>query len=95
LPFNLKDTLTRGKIELAIANWFENKADLESIYIADPVYVEESNDRIDIALFVGGFETATRFAALERKVEKMKNKTVKKGLITEEDWQLITKSLLE
>jgi hypothetical protein len=95
MPFNLKDILTRGKIELAIANWFENKADLESIYIADPMYVEESNDRIDIALFVGGFETTTRFAALERKVEKMKNKTVKKGLISEEDWQLITKSLLE
>ncbi len=95
LPFNLKDTLTRGKIELAIANWFENKADLESIYIADPVYVEETNDRIDIALFVGGFETATRFAALEKRVEKMKNKAVKKGSITEEDWKLITKSLLE
>jgi len=95
LPLNLKDTLTRGKIELAMANWFENKADLESIYIADPVYVDESNDRIDIALFVGGFETAARFAALEKRIEKMKNKAVKKGLVKEEDWQLITKSLLE
>lgn len=95
LPLNLKDTLTRGKIELSIANWFKNKADLESIYIADPVYVEESNDRIDIALFVGGFETATRFAEIGKRVEKMKNKAVKKGSITEEDWQLITKSLLE
>jgi hypothetical protein len=95
LPFNLKDTLTRGKIELAIANWFENKADLESIYIADPIYVEETNDRIDIALFVGGFETTTRFATLEKKVEKMKNKAIKKGSITEEDWKQITKSLLE
>ena len=95
LPFNLKDTLTRGKIELSIANWFKDKADLESIYLADPVYVEESNDRIDIALFVGGFETATRFAELGKRVEKMKNKAVKKGSITEEDWQLITKSLLE
>jgi hypothetical protein len=95
LPFNLKDTLTRGKIELSIANWFKDKADLESIYIADPIYVEESNDRIDIALFVGGFETATRFSELGKRVEKMKNKAVKKGSITEEDWQLITKSLLE
>jgi hypothetical protein len=95
LPYNLKDTLTRGKIELAVAHWFENKADLESIYIADPLYVNESNDRIDIALFVGGFETATRFAEMEKRIEKMKNKAVKKGLISEEDWKLITKSLLE
>ena len=42
MPFHLKDTLSRGKIELAIANWFKDKADLESIYIADPIYVEET-----------------------------------------------------
>jgi hypothetical protein len=95
MPFHLKEKLPRGKIELAIANWFKDKADLESIYITDLVYVEDSSDRIDIALFVGGFDTATRFAALEKRVEKMKNKAVKKGSITEEDWELITKSLLE
>ena len=95
MPFNLKDKLPRGKIELAVANWFKDKANLESIYIADPVYVEDSTDRIDIAMFVGGFDTAKRFAALEKRVERMKNKAVKKGSITEEDWQLITKSLLE
>ncbi len=95
MPYQLKDKLARGKVELAVANWFKNKADLESILIADPVYVEDSSDRIDIALFIGGFDTATRFAALEKRVEKMKNKAVKKGSITEEDWQLITKSLLE
>ena len=70
MPFHLKDKLPRGKIELAIANWFKDKADLESIYIADPVYVEDSSDRIDIALFVGGFDTATRFAALRKELKK-------------------------
>jgi hypothetical protein len=95
MPFSLKDKLPRGKIELAVANWFKNKADLESIYIADPVYVEDSSDRIDIAMFVGGFNTSTRFAELEKRVEKMKNKVVKKGSITEEDWQSITKSFVE
>jgi hypothetical protein len=95
MPYQLKDKLARGKVELAVANWFKNKADLESILISDPVYVEDSSDRIDIAMFIGGFDTATRFAALEKKVEKMKNRAVKKGSITEENWQLITKSLLE
>ena len=94
MPFHLKEKLPSEKIESAVANWFKDKANLESIYISDPVYVEDSGDRIDIALFVGGFETATRFAELEKRVTKMKNQAVKKGLITEEDWQAIAKSLL-
>jgi hypothetical protein len=95
MPYNLKDKLPRGKIELAVANWFKDKADLESIYITDPVYVEDSSDRIDIVMFVGGFDTTTRFAELAKRLERMKNKAVKKGSITEENWLLITKSLVE
>ena len=95
IPFHLKDKFPRGKIELVVANWFKDKADLESIFIADPVIGDDSGDRIDIAMFIGGFDTATRFAALEKRVERMKNKAIKKGSITEEDWQSIAKSLVE
>ncbi|HUK85186.1 MAG TPA: hypothetical protein VLU95_04930 [Candidatus Acidoferrum sp.] len=95
MPVHLRDKLPRGKIELAIANWFKDKANLESIYVSDPVYVEDTSDRIDIGLFVGGFETATRFTALDKKVTKVKNQAIKKGSITEEDWQTIVKSLLK
>lgn len=95
MPFNLKEKFPRGKIERAVTNWFKDKANLESIYITDPIYVEDSSDRFDIALFVGGFETVTRFATVEKRVAKMKDQAVKKGLITEEDWQTIAKSLVE
>jgi hypothetical protein len=95
VPFHLKDKFPRGKIELSVANWFKDKANLESIFIADPVIGDDSGDRIDIAMFIGGFDTATRFAALETRVERMKNKAVKKGSITEEDWQSIAKGLVE
>jgi hypothetical protein len=95
MPFQLKDKLPRGKIELSIANWFKDKANLESIYVSDPVYVEDSSDRIDIGLFVGGFETASRFTALDKKIMKVKNQAIKKGSITEEDWRVIVKSLVE
>ena len=95
MPFHLKDKLPRGNIELTITNWFKDKANLESIYVTDPVYTDDGSDRMDIALFVGGFDIATRFVALEKRVEKMKNKAVKKGSITEEDWQAIAKSLTE
>jgi hypothetical protein len=95
LPYQLKETLPRAKVEMAVANWFKDKATLKSIQVAEPIYVEEPNDRIDIALFIGGFETAKMFASLEKKVKAMKNQAVKNGFIKEEDWQAIVKNLTE
>ena len=46
MPITLKDKLPRGKIELAIASWFKEKANLKSIYVTEPIYVEETSDRI-------------------------------------------------
>jgi hypothetical protein len=93
MPLHLKDTLPRGKIELTIANWFKEKANLKSIYVTEPVFVDEVSDRLDIVMFVGGFDTSKLFAALEKKVKDIKSEVVKKGLIKEEDWQGIVKGL--
>jgi hypothetical protein len=93
MPLQLKDKLPRGKIELAIARWFKKKASLKSIYITEPVYVEENSDRIDVLMFVGGFDVAQRFTSMEKEVNTLKSQTVKKGLIKEEEWQEIVKSL--
>ena len=95
MPISLKDKLPRGKIELAIAGWFKEKANLKSIYITEPIYVEDSSDRIDLILFVGGFDTAKMFTDLDKKVKNMKNRAVEKGFIKEEDWQAIMKNLEE
>ena len=92
---SLKDKLPRGKIELAIAGWFKEKATLKTIYIAEPIYTEDTSDRIDLILFVGGFETAKMFAELEKKVKNMKSRAVEKGFIKEEDWENIMKNLEE
>ena len=80
MPSSLKDKLPRGKIELAIAGWFKEKANLKSIYIAEPVYVEDASDRIDLILFVGGFDTAEMFTDYDKKAKSMKNRAVQKGL---------------
>ena len=53
----MKDKLPRAKIELAVATWFKEKANLKTIYITEPVYVDDASDRIDVVLFVGGFDT--------------------------------------
>ena len=83
MPQSLKDKLPRGKIELAIANWFENKADLKSIYITEPIYTEDMSDRIDVALLIGGFDTTQMFANLEKKVSTLKNQAIEKGFMAE------------
>src|SRR5208283_2922227 len=95
MPISLKDKLPRGKIELATAGWFKEKANLKSIYITEPIYVEDSSDRIDVILFVGGFDTAKMFTDLDKKVKSMKNRAVEKGFLKEEDWQAIMKNLEE
>ncbi len=90
MPLSLKDKLPRGKIELAIANWLGDKANLKSIYVTEPVYTEDMSDRIDVTLLIGGFDTTKMFSDLENKVKSLKNQAVEKGLMTE-DWQVIPK----
>jgi hypothetical protein len=84
MPLSLKDKLPRSKIELSIANWFENKANLESIYITEPIYTQDMNDRIDVVMFVGGFNTDQMFGNLEKKVTILKKHAVEKGFMTED-----------
>lgn len=93
MPISLKDKLPRGKIELAIAGWFKEKANLKSIYITEPIYVDDTSDRIDVALFIGGFDTTKMFDDLDKKVKSLKSRAVEKGFIKEEYWQAIIKNL--
>ena len=93
MPINLKDKLPRGKIELAVAEWFKEKANLKSIYITEPIYVEDAVDRIDLALFIGGFETAKMFTDISKKIKSLKSRAVEKGFVKEEEWQVIMKNL--
>lgn len=93
MPVSLRDKLPRGKIELSMASWFKEKANLKSIYITEPIYVEDTSDRIDMALFVGGFETTQMFADFEKKVKGLRSRAVQKGLVKKNEWQTIMKSL--
>jgi hypothetical protein len=94
LPLRLKDKLSRGKIELEIANWFKEKASLQSIFISEPIYVEDANDRIDVVMFVGGFDVNKMFISMEKKVRAIKSIVIKKGSIKEDEWRAIVKSLV-
>jgi hypothetical protein len=93
LPLQLKQKLSRGKIELEIANWFKEKANLQSIFISEPVYIDDGNDRIDVVMFVGGFDVTKMFTVMEKKVRAIKSFVIKKGSIKEDEWRAIAKSL--
>jgi hypothetical protein len=93
LPLHLKEKMSRGKVELEIANWFKEKANLQSIYVSEPIYVEDGNDRIDLVMFVGGFDLTEMFTSMEKKVRVVKSLVAKKGSIKEDEWRAIVKSL--
>jgi hypothetical protein len=95
MPMNLKDKLPRDKIELAIAGWFKGKADLSTIYVTEPIYVEEKNDRIDLIMFVGGFDTTKILEEFENKAKFLKGRAVGKGFINEEEWKALMEKLKE
>jgi hypothetical protein len=57
------------------------------------MYVEEVNDRVDVVMFVGGFDLKEMFTLMEKKVNAIKTQAVKQGSIKEKDWEGIMKSL--
>jgi hypothetical protein len=93
LPTTLKDKLPKGKIELTIVNWFKDKATLKSVYVSEPLYVNDGSDRLDIVMFVGGFSLDEKVAAAEKKVKDIKTYAKKAGFIEEKEWQKLIESL--
>ncbi|MGA2681984.1 MAG: hypothetical protein ABSF44_09325 [Candidatus Bathyarchaeia archaeon] len=93
MPLSMKEKLPRAKIELDVATWFKEKADLKSIYIAEPVYVDDTSDRIDLVLFVGGFETTEMFLEYGKRSKSLKSRAVQKGFVDKKEWFGMMKNL--
>ena len=55
--------------------------------------MDDASDRVDVAVFVGNFDLDELTAFFLKKSAKVKNETMKKGLVKEEDWEAIVKSL--
>jgi hypothetical protein len=94
MPARLKDKLPQEKIELAIASWIEEKANFKSIYVSEPIYETDGSDRIDIVMFVGGFDASKMFSAMEKKVSGIKKQAIKQGSIKTDEWKKIVDSLV-
>jgi len=92
LPSLFREELSRDKIELIIADWFKNKAALKSVYVAEPLYVEDVTDRIDLLLFVGGFSLTGILALMKKKAEAAKTQAIKQGSLKEEEWKELSRA---
>ena len=95
IPSHLKTKLPREKIDLSIANWVKDKVNLKSIYLSDPIYIEDTSDRIDVVMFAGGFDVTELFTSMEKKINPIKSEAINRGFISEEEWQGIVKSLIK
>lgn len=93
IPLQLKERWGRDKIELEIAHWLKEKAILKSVYVTEPLYVEDLNDRVDVILFVGGIDLKEMIEASTKKMNTVKTQALKQGSIKEEEWKEIMKSL--
>ncbi len=92
-PIGLKDKLSRGKIEMATAKWSKRTPNVKSIYVSEPIYVDDTSDRVDIIVLAGNFDLSELAGSLQKKAAKVKNDVVKKGLIKEEDWAAVVANL--
>jgi hypothetical protein len=93
VPLHLKEKFTRGKIELATAKWSRKMANIKSIYVSEPIYVDDTSDRVDAVMFAGCFDLTELTAFFQKKSDEVKSETVKNGLVKEEEWTAIVKSL--
>ena len=95
IPSHLKTKFAREKIDLSLANWLGGKVNLKSIYLSDPIYTEDTNDRVDVVMLVGGFNTTSLFTSMKNKIESIKNEALNNSFIDEKEWQEIDEGLIK
>jgi len=95
IPSHLKTKLVREKIDLSLANWFQDKVNLKSIYFTDPIYTKDTSDRVDMVILVGGFNTTKLFTSMKKKIDSIKKEALNLGFIDEKEWQEIDESLMK
>ena len=93
MPTQLQRKVSRGSIELTVNKWFKEKAKLKSAIVSEPVYVNDGGDRIDVIMFVGGFDLAKTAASIDTQVKDIVGYAVKNGFIKEEEWRELIKKL--
>ncbi|RJS90352.1 hypothetical protein CW705_06390 [Candidatus Bathyarchaeota archaeon] len=93
IPAGMEGKVTKEKVEREFSGWFEGKASFSSLEVSDPIFINERNDRVDIAVFLGGFGKSETFAQMSKKSADMARNAILRGFIERNEWEKILKSL--
>jgi hypothetical protein len=81
IPIKLREEITKEKLEKVFISWVRDMAIPKVIYIGDPIFIDEFNDRIDVMVIVGGFNEGKILNSLEEKARETIEYLTKKGII--------------
>jgi hypothetical protein len=93
-PLRLQGMLTKGFIELEVNSWLKERLGIEVPQICEPVYADELNDRIDVVILVGGFDTCPLFETVSERVSRFDNLIKEHGFYDLGIWEKICGTLL-
>lgn len=93
-PLRLQGVLTKGYIELEVNSWLKERLGVDVPQICEPMYVDELNDRIDVVILVGGFDTSHLFETVYERVSRFDNLINEHGFYDKEVWAKICGTLL-
>jgi hypothetical protein len=78
---------------LTVNKWFKEKAKLKSTVVSQPIYVNDGGDRVDVIMFVGGFDVSKTTATIDSQVEDIVSYAVKNNFLKEKDWRELVKQI--
>jgi len=93
IPADMKEIMTKEMVEKEFSDWIGEKASFDSLEVSDPIYVNERNDRVDIAVFLGGFSKNETFMQMSKKSADMARNAILRGFIERDEWEKILRSL--
>ncbi len=93
-PLRLQGQLTKGFIELEVNSWLKERLEIDIPQICEPIYVDELNDRIDVVILVGGFDTNRLFETVYERVSRFDNLINEHGFYDKDVWAKIRGTLL-
>lgn len=94
VPLHLREQLDKRHIELEVARWLKERANLDAPQICEPIYVDEFSDRIDVVILVGGFDTRGLFTSIDERISRFSRIIVEQELYDKEVWNNIKDQLL-
>jgi hypothetical protein len=93
-PLRLQESLTKGYIELQVNDWLKGRLNLNIPQICEPIYVDEFNDRIDVVILVGGFDTRRIFKTIDERISRFNRLINEHGFYDKDAWAEIRERLV-